>query len=301
MTSQYLSLASQGKNAWWRYCISIILILFFWQIIGIIPLGILASVLATDQNPATQFNLKTSQFEGVEPLLPYLVVNFLFTTLLAGLYIAVRFLHQRRFITLVTPNDRVRWKRVFQGFGLYFLLISVISVMSWVLSPSEFQLTFKPVQFLVFLPIALVLTSIQTSAEELFIRGYLMQGIGLKIRKSLIPILGSSLLFMLPHLGNPEVKSNIFLAAAYYFSFGIFLAFITVRDNSLELAMGVHAANNLFVALILNSPNSALPSPSIFTFSRPASISLSNLIGIIIVAVIFCFVIFKERLSRRAD
>lgn len=298
MTSQYLSLAKQGKNVWWRYVISIFLILFFYQIIGVIPILILSAALTLDKNPATQLNPETLQFEGVEPLLSYLVLNFASISLLAGLYISVRFLHQRRMITLVTPNQQVRWKRIFQGFGLYFLLTFVISFLGIVLFPSEYQLTFKPSQFLVFLPIALVITPIQTSAEELFFRGYLLQGIGLKTRRLLIPILGSSLLFMLPHLLNPEVKSNFFLMALLYLLLGIFLAVITVKDNSLELAMGVHAANNLFVALILNYSNSALPSPSIIRVSRFDP--LSSLISFIVVAVIFCFVIWKERPSKRA-
>ena len=296
MTTQYLSLAKQGKNSWWRYVISILIILFFYLIIGVIPIVILNIVLTLDKNPATQFNPETVQFEGVEPLQYYLVVNFPSIFLLAGLYIAVRFLHQRQLITLVTPHEQVRWKRIFQGFGLYLLLISVISSVAMVLSPSEYQLTFKPSQFLFFLPIALVVTTIQTTAEELFFRGYLMQGIALKTRNSLIVILGSSLLFVLPHLQNPEVKSNFFLMATLYLSLGIFLAFITVKDNSLELAIGVHAANNLFVVLILNYSNSALPSPSIFTASRLDP--LSSLIGFIVGAVIFCFVIFKERPSK---
>ena len=296
MTSQYLSLAQQGKNVWWRYVISIFLILFFHQIIGAIPLLILSAALALDKNPATQLNPETLQFEGVEPLLSYLVINFASICLLAGLYISVRFLHQRRMITLVTPNQQVRWKRIFQGVGLYFVLTFVISFVGIVLSPSEYQLTFKPSHLLVFLPIALVITPIQTSAEELFFRGYLMQGMGLKTRNSLIPILGSSLLFMLPHLLNPEAKLNLFLMALPYLLLGIFLAVITVKDDSLELAMGVHAANNLFAVLILNYSNSALPSPSIVTASRFDP--LSNLISFIVVAVIFCFVIWKERPSK---
>ncbi len=77
-------------------------------------------------------------------------------------------------ITLVTPHEQGRWKRSFQGLGLYFLLIFVISFVGIVLSPSEYQLTFKPSQFLVFLPIALVITPIQPSAEELFFRGHLL-------------------------------------------------------------------------------------------------------------------------------
>jgi uncharacterized protein len=297
MTNQYLALAIQGRNAWWRYVISIFVILFFYQVIGVIPVGILGAILALDNNSATRLNPTTFQFEGVEPLLPFIVINFVLISLLVGVCISVRFLHQRRLITLVNSTKRVRWKRIFQGFGLYFLLVSVISFVGIALSPSEYQLTFRPGQFLLFLPIALVLTPLQTSAEELFFRGYLMQGLGLKVRNPLFPIVGSSLLFMLPHLLNPEMKSNFFLMAALYFSLGLFLAYITVRDNALELALGVHAANNLFVVLVLNYSKSALPSPSIFTASRIDP--LSSLIGFILIAVVFCFAIFKGRLFAR--
>jgi uncharacterized protein len=299
MTKQYLSLARQGKNAWWRYVISILIIFFFYQFIGVIPLAILSISIILDNDSTTQLNPETFQFEGIEPLLPYLAINFLLVALFIGLYIAVRFLHQRQLITLITPNSKVKWQRAFQGFGLYFLLISVVCIVDMILSPSKYQFAFKLEQFLVFLPIALVITPIQTSAEELFFRGYLMQGIGLKTRSPLIPILGSSLLFMLPHLLNPEVKSNFYLMATFYLLFGVFMAFITVRDNSLELAMGVHAANNLFIVLFVNYSDSALPSPSVFKISKLDP--LSDLISFIAVATIFCFLIFKGQLFRRAS
>lgn len=297
MINRYLSLAKRGKNTWWRYLISILLILFFYQIIGIIPLVILGVSLTLDSDPATQINPETGQFEGIDPFLPYLTLNFVLVSLLIGLYLAVRFLHQRQFITLITPEPRMSWKRFFQGFGVYFILISLLSIVSVILSPSGYQLTFRPIQFLIFLPVALVLTPIQASAEELFFRGYLMQGIGLKIRNPLVPIVLSSVLFMLPHLLNPEAKSNLPVMALFYFSLGAFLAFITVKDNSLELAMGAHSANNLFIALILNYTNSALPSPSIFT--GPEGDPGSGLVGFIVVASIFCLIVFKSPLSKQ--
>ncbi len=295
MSKQYLLLAKQGKNAWWRYVISILIILFFYQIIGVIPMVILGVSLTLDNDPATQLNPGTIQFEGIDPLFPYLVINFILISLLAGLYLAVRFLHQRRFITLITPHRRMSWKRFLQGFGLYFFLTSLASLIAVLLSPSGYQLTFRPGQFLLFLPIALIVTPIQASAEELFFRGYLMQWISLKTRNSLIPILGSSLLFMLPHLFNPEAKANLPLMTILYFLLGAFFAFITVKDNSLELAMGAHAANNLFVALIINYDQSALPSPSIFTSSQLNP--LWGIVSFISVAVIFCLVMFRQRSS----
>lgn len=296
MANPYLSLAKQGKNDWWRYFFSLIVILFFYQVIGIIPYAILSVALTIDSNPNTQFNSETLQFEGIGPLLPYLVVNFVLFSLLAGLYLVLRLVHKRRLITLITPYSRISWKRIFQGFGLYFLLLSTASAIAIGFSPGEYQVTFNPGQFFLFLPIALVLTPIQTTAEELFFRGYLMQGISLLNRKPLVPILGSSVLFMLPHLLNPEAQSNLLLMATLYLCFGLFFAFITVRDNSLELAIGTHAANNLFVALIVNYADSALPSPSIFTASQINP--LISLMSFIAIAAIFYLIIFRKRPTR---
>ena len=298
MNSHYLSLAKQGNNEWWRYLVSVVLIIFFYQIIGAIPLAILMIGVMTDGNSATSINLETVQFEGVDPILLYLVINFLIISILAGLYISIRFLHHRKFITLITPHPKIKWKRILEAFTLYFFLLCVIVLLNFLLSPQEYQLTFKPLQFFIFLPIALVVTPIQASVEELLFRGYLMQGISLKTRNIFIPIMLSSFIFVLPHLANPEVKSGFFLATFFYLILGIFLAVITVKDNSLELAMGVHTANNLFVVLILNSAHSALPSPSIFTASYADL--LNSVINFMVAGTIFYLVIFRKQLSQPA-
>jgi len=46
---------------------------------------------------------------------------------------------------------------------------------------------------------------------------------------------------------------------------GILLATIALRDGRLELAIGLHAVNNVFLALIANYEGSALTTESIFT------------------------------------
>jgi len=71
----------------------------------------------------------------------------------------------------------------------------------------------------------------------------------------------SGLLFGLPHLLNPEASVNYPLLGLYYFAFGFSLAFITLRDGRLELALGAHAANNLFSVIIANYTITVLPSP----------------------------------------
>ena len=106
-----------------------------------------------------------------------------------------------------------------------------------------------------------------------------MQEIGLRWKNIWVLSTISGLLFGLPHLLNPEATVNYPLLGFYYFAFGFCLAFITLRDGKLELALGAHAANNLFSVIIANYTITALPSPSLFTikvldafYSVPAAV-----------------------------
>jgi hypothetical protein len=65
-------------------------------------------------------------------------------------------------------------------------------------------------------------------------------------------------------MANTEVGAGPALIFTYYVGFGAFLALITLRDNRLELAIGANAANNLFVALVVNRNHSSLPTRAIW-------------------------------------
>jgi membrane protease YdiL (CAAX protease family) len=300
MAKKFLALAQTGKNQWWRYFLGILIILVSWQVIGAIPFIILVVLLQNNQSPETKLNSQTLQFEGVDTLLQYLVLNFSFVCFLIGLYITVCFIHHRNFITLITPQNKVNRYRVIQGIGAWIFIVALFSVIDcYFISVGNYKLTFNFGKFLIFLPIALILTPVQASVEELFFRGYLMQGIGLKTRKPTISILVTSLLFMLFHLLNPEVKSGFLLLAAYYFLLAVFLAVITIKNNGLELAIGVHIGNNLFNVLFANYSNSALPAHSIFTIQKFDPIS--NLISVLVFFVLFYLFVFRRNRETISD
>lgn len=124
-----------------------------------------------------------------------------------------------------------------------------------------------------------------------------MQGIGLKTHKSIIPIIGTAILFMLPHLLNPEVKSGFVLAAVYYLALGLFLAVVAVKDNRLELALGVHIGNNMFVVLLANYAVSAVPAPSVFIIQQLDPIY--NLVSSLAIFALFYLFFFRDR--KRVD
>ncbi|EIJ36399.1 CPBP family intramembrane glutamic endopeptidase [Thiothrix nivea] len=293
MSTQYLTLAGVGKNDWWRYLVSIILIVFFWQVIGALPLGALVIVLMGDNDPTTNVELDPLKFEGVDSIWPYLAINFTILGMLLGLFLAVRFIHKRYLRTVVTPLEQVDWRRLLLGFGVFLLLIASATLIEALFKPGEYAVSFDARQFLLFLPVALVVTPLQAAAEELLFRGYLMQGMGLLTRSKAVPVLGSSLLFMAAHLTNPEMVEDVYLVPVLYFLLALFLAVITIKSNSLELAIGVHAANNLFAVLVMNYENSALPAPSIFTAN--AIDPLASLVSFVVVASAFYWIVFVWR------
>lgn len=248
-TARYLDLARLGRNEWWRYALGVFIIAFSWLVLGYVPyLLLVASGVETD------------------PLADFIAINFSIFMMLAGLAIAVRLVHRRPLRTLVTPATRVDWRRAGQGALCWVVLAAAIAVIEHFLFPDRYYLSFHAERFLIFFAAVLVLTPIQCLTEELVFRGYAMQGMGLLTRRPAAIAVASSLLFTLPHLLNPEVaRHGVLIMAANYFAIGLLLAVVTLRDGRLELAIGVHAVNNVFLALVANYEGSALMTESIYT------------------------------------
>lgn len=278
--ARYLALVHQGRNEWWRYALAIALILFCWLLLGYVP----------------YFWLVTSGY--INTLTVYLAVNFSILMMLAGLALAMRFLHRRPLMTLVSPDRRVAWSRIAQGAAAWSAIGLIAALVEHMLYPDRYYLSFDAPEFFVFAAIALVLTPIQTTTEELLFRGYVMQALSLVMRRPGAIAVASAVVFTLPHLMNPEMRHGGPLLAAAYFTIGLLLAVVTLRDGRLELAIGVHAANNLMLALVANYEGSALTSESIFTAREldPTYSFVSLAVG----SLLFYWLFFGRRVSAPA-
>jgi membrane protease YdiL (CAAX protease family) len=97
------------------------------------------------------------------------------------------------------------------------------------------------------------------------------------------------------HLLNPEVDKLGNLIMIYYIGMGFFLGIITLMDDGLELALGVHAANNIVTALLLTSDWSAIQTNSIYRdISKNPTLEMIDLIPLVIVFIIFIFIFSKK-------
>lgn len=248
----FLDIARQGRNQWWRYVAGVVFIFACWtggQVVTDLPR------VLNQADPAR-----------ADPLqLTLLLLSF--APAVAGVWIVVRFVHGRPFRTLITPYERVEWKRIALGFGVWFAIAAVTGVVEAVLYPGRYQLNPEPLSVLPFLLVAAWLIPVQAGAEELFYRGYLLQGLGLLFRQPLLLAMLNGVLFALPHSSNPEVSGDFAKVLLIYLLAGFFWSLITLRSGTLELAIGAHTANNLFTAVVANYQTSVLPSRPFFVIN----------------------------------
>ena len=146
--------------------------------------------------------------------------------------------------------------------------------------------------YLLFAIFVLMLTPIQASMEEVFFRGYLLQGIHLVFKNRLVSILMSSALFTFIHLANPEpYEYGIIPYITAIFIMGAFFSLITILDGGIEVATGLHMMNNMWIFLVANTEVSVLNSPSLFIipiqkYALLPDIPVQIIMNIIVIALL---------------
>jgi membrane protease YdiL (CAAX protease family) len=282
---RFLDLAQQGRNGLQFYLASLFLL---WLLL--LPLHFLKL-----QAPAHSHRFLTALSHYLFQIAPFAI-------LLLGLWIALQWIHHRSFLTLVTPKKQICYKRIAQGFSLWLLLLAITASLQFLSNCSAFQLNFHPLQWGLFLPVVLVCTPLQAATEELLLRGYSLQGVGQLTRNRLLLISLSGLLFAIAHAGNLEVSagSHPVWAFCYYFACGSFPALITLWDDTLELAIGWHMANNLFVATLIQPAVSTLQTPAILTTSLPFNFQ-TGLALFLIQAIAFSAIFLGKKMNFATD
>jgi membrane protease YdiL (CAAX protease family) len=187
-----------------------------------------------------------------------------FVVSLIALWLCVKYIHQRNPLTMISPTAVVNWERVLKSGGLWLFCSVVVELVTYLLFPDKYRLSLNWADFLPSLVIGLLLIPLQTSFEELFFRGYLMQGIGSWNLWAGIAI--TSVLFGLAHSFNDEVEAvgSLGIAMIYYIGVGLFFSLLAVYDKTLELPLGIHAANNIYAFMIVGYPSSSMPSATIW-------------------------------------
>ncbi|TNE55793.1 MAG: CPBP family intramembrane metalloprotease [Bacteroidetes bacterium] len=284
----FLLAGEKGRNDFFSHALTIALVVGTLAIFSMIPVWIYA--IQTNQ---TQISTALLQKHFGSNLL------FLFNLLpialgLGTLWLCVRYIHKRKFVTLITIRKAPDLKRILFSFLIWMAFLFLFFVLNLFLSPEEISWNFQPAQFGILLLISLVFVSIQCLFEEIFFRGYLLQAFGSTIPNKWIPALLSCGIFTLMHFQNPEVELLGWGALLYYFATAIFLTWITVIDDGIELSSGFHIANNLFGALWLTNDWQVFQTDALFRSHAAAEINSFHWITILAVYPLLMYLYSKK-------
>jgi membrane protease YdiL (CAAX protease family) len=256
----YVEAARWGKYRGWRYVLGLVVILFSWLVIGS-----LASV-------GVAFALSgQADYTLLGPVGNFLFNMASFPFFLGGILIAVSLIHRRHPLTLVTAHEKISWRRVGHGFVAWFVPFCLIGGLGqYLFYPDTFSFNSDLAAFALFVPLGLVLTAIQTTTEELFFRGYIVQSASLIWSNRVFLAIVPAVIFTLPHLLNPEVSVGGWLTvfSNYFLVPGLVWTVVSLIDGTTELAIGVHFANNIGGILLFNITGSAVTTPALFTISE---------------------------------
>ncbi len=251
----YIAQAYKFKHDVWRYVVgTIIIFLIGWQLLGTIPLTIV-SFLEAGSLPEF-LSASESSFASLFPAKSNLYLLLILLTFIGGfiaLIFVIKYIHKQTLTQLTTSRKKIDWGRFFFGFGLIATLSIVTTVLDFYSNPENYEVQFELIPFLIMLVIVVTLIPIQTSFEEYFFRGYLMQGIGIAAKNKWVPLLITSVIFGGLHFFNPEVEKIGNIAMVYYIGTGFFLGIITLMDEGMEISLGFHAGTNLIIALLVTS------------------------------------------------
>ena len=286
----FIDKAKEGNNSFSSYILGIALI------ISVYLLGSYFLILDL------QWNFGIESFDGISQkeivrilgnnrFLAWLVVPFLFVALF--LVIHTKFVHKRTVLSIFSGRENFDWKRVLFSFSLLFSVLSLFLFIQY-LSSDSLIFHFDLQKFIPLFFIAIFLLPIQTSCEELLFRSYILQGIKMRTKKNSVAVLISGLMFGAIHIGNPEIAKIGYHIIVYYMLVGVFLALISLFDNGIELALGYHAANNVFAALMITNNWQAFQTDAVFMDISDPGMGLDTIIGILFILPLVFFIFYKK-------
>ncbi len=290
----FIQQAYRGNLEWYWYVLTILNVLFFWQILGIIPLSVVAFSKTGNMIDFEAASRDGFASIGIESN-TYLVL-MLFTLImgLVGLLISVRAIHNRAIKTLVTSRKNIDWKRFFYAFGLWFGISVFFLALGYYLAPENLVWNFKPIPFFILVLISFLLIPLQTSFEELLFRGYLMQGLGVLVKNRWFPLLVTSVIFGLLHGANPEVDKLGSGIMVFYIGTGLLFGITTLMDEGTELALGLHAANNIVAAIFVTTDWTVFQTHALYIDTSDPSLGWETFLPVFVIYPILLLIFSKK-------
>ena len=240
----FVAPARPGR-ALWRTLLGLALILAIYAGSVALSLAVVGMVHGTDAAFRLAEELVYAESPGAT-----LFLLATFAGMAAGPLVVAPLVHRRAPVTLFGRPARVL--RDFVAAAAATGALYALTVGIWSLFYDAVP-GLPPATWLALLPLTLLGLLLQTGAEELVFRGYLMQQLAARFLSPLVWMLVPALLFALVHY-NPELSGeNAAILVGGTLLFGLFAADLTVATGSIGAAWGFHFANNVLALAVVST------------------------------------------------
>lgn len=288
----HLESSFTGKNAVWRYIVMFVAILLATNTIGALPLLMgYASKVADDPDMLGRITDDPANIGvlGFEPNIGLIMNLFPFIIGIIAFVLLIKPINQRTFGATINGGRRFRWNRLMVSASVWLILSAVYLFVYIKADPSNFRLNNTSGTLVPLILICLALIPFQAAFEEILFRGYLMQGFAVLSRNRWIPVVVTSILFGLMHSFNPEVDEfGFMIMMPQYITFGLIFGVVTILDDGIEAAIGAHAANNIFLCIMVTHKSSALQTNALY--EQINIYPMTEFAGLLVTGVVFIFV-----------
>ncbi len=240
----------------WRLALGIVLIGFVY-IAVLLGLDAIASLFVAGGAP--------SFVEPVQTPWPMIYLLFSFSGLALAPILIAAMLHGRDFASLLGPGPLRHGfseaAKVMLGLQLFYVLL--------ISATQDVSLNQNFGAWLLILPIALAGLVLQTGAEELFFRGYILQQAAARFRSPWIWALGPAVFFGLSHYGGAEAPIHNWLIVVSITVYALVATDLVTATGNLGAAWGMHFGVNVVNILVI-APSHSLSGLSLFTVDLSA-------------------------------
>ncbi|MCZ4694714.1 CPBP family intramembrane metalloprotease [Ancylomarina euxinus] len=262
---KHLERAFIGPNHWWRYILVTLIAFVGAQVIGALPLGMVMMFYTLSGkgtiNPENQMDFTSL---GIDPNIGLALMILSFIIGLTIFVLILKPFHKRNYKEVINGTTTIRWNKFFYSAAVWAIVSAVFLAIDYFISPANYQFNLNWSLFIPLILVAVCLIPFQTTFEEILFRGYLAQAVGRWTRNRWLVAILPAIFFGLLHAFNPEVAAHGFwIMMPQYIFFGAVFGFISIWDDGIESAMGVHAANNVFLAIFVTSKSSVMQTPAL--------------------------------------
>jgi uncharacterized protein len=293
MTIKYLDAARQGREKWWQYAIGL---LVPWTVIFLVTFAVIILLLIFGIINISDFKPPASSTSLIKkiPMWGIYVLSISGISLMClSILVWIEQAHKRNPLSVICPdpNQTFNFQRCFNAFIGWFSLSLPLSIRLFYTHssiPQAVEIVSDPLSWLTYLIPTVFLVFISALFSEI-VRGYVLQGIGLAVKKKYILVSISALLLTsMAVFANLKQPQHLLIQSAIgVFIFGVGFAMVILKDNGLELALGIQIASGLISKFISykSSEDSVLPPAMISIDKNTPLFSSAVSIGIVVLCI----------------